>query len=61
MKKLEADVAKEEIQKRIDADVEEARQFNITGTPGFVINGVSLRGAYPATEFKAIIDRHLGK
>lgn len=61
MKKLETDITKEEIQKRIDADVEEARQFNITGTPGFIINGVSLRGAYPASEFKAIIDRHLGK
>lgn len=61
MKKLEADLKKEEIMKRIEADVEEARKFNITGTPGFIVNGVSLRGAYPFAEFKAIIDRHLGK
>jgi protein-disulfide isomerase len=33
--------------KRIAADMEEAKGFNMSGTPGFIINGVSLRGAYP--------------
>lgn len=59
MKKLEADVKSEVVQKRIDADIEEARKFEFSGTPGFLINGVSLKGAYPFPEFKAIIDRHL--
>lgn len=61
MKKLEADLASDSIMKNINADMEEARKFEFNGTPGFIINGVSLRGAYPASEFKAIIDRHLGK
>ena len=47
--------------KRIDADIEEAKKFNITGTPGFIINGVSLRGAYPANDFKDIIEKQLKK
>lgn len=59
MKKLEADLKSEKIQKIIDADMAEARSFNINGTPGFVINGVSLRGAYPFPAFKEIIDKHL--
>lgn len=59
-KKLEKDLKDEKITKIIEADMEEARKFNFSGTPGFLINGVSLRGAYPFAEFKEIIDRHLG-
>jgi len=58
--KLKKDLENPVIMERINADIEEARGFGITGTPGFIINGVSLRGAYPFSEFKAIIDRHLG-
>lgn len=61
MKKLETDLKDEGIAARIAADMEEARKFNMSGTPGFVINGVSLRGAYPFPEFKSIIDQHLKK
>lgn len=59
MKKLEKDLTSETVAKRIEADMEEAKKFNFSGTPGFLINGVSLRGAYPFPEFKEIIDRHL--
>lgn len=59
LKKVEAALKDEKIQKRIEADMEEARKFNMSGTPGFIINGVSLRGAYPFPAFKEIIDRHL--
>ena len=59
MKKLATDLNDESITKRIAADMEEAKKFNMSGTPGFIINGVSLRGAYPFPEFKAIIDQHL--
>lgn len=59
LKKVEKDIASESVQKRIAADMEEAKKFEFSGTPGFLINGVSLRGAYPAPEFKKIIDRHL--
>ena len=59
MKKLKADLKGEEVRKRIETDTAEARKFEIQGTPGYLINGVSLRGAYPFEEFKAIIERHL--
>jgi protein-disulfide isomerase len=59
MKKLAVDLNNESIAKRIAADMEEAKSFNMSGTPGFIINGVSLRGAYPFAEFKTIIDQHL--
>jgi len=60
LKKLEKDLNSESVAKRISADMEEAKKFDFSGTPGFLINGVSLKGAYPAPEFKKIIDRHLG-
>ncbi len=59
MKKLEATLSDSAIQKAIEADMEEAKKFNMSGTPGFIINGVSLRGAYPFPAFKEIIDRQL--
>ena len=45
----------------INKDMEEAGKFGFQGTPGYLINGVSLKGAYPFEEFKKIIDKHLGK
>lgn len=59
MKKLAADLKDEKVMARITADMEEARKFNFSGTPGFIINGVTLKGAYPFKDFKAIIDQHL--
>jgi protein-disulfide isomerase len=61
MKKLNEDLKDPAIEARIAADMEEARKYNISGTPGFIINGVSLRGAYPFPDFKTIIDQHLSK
>ena len=52
---------KDQIKQTIDQDMQEAEKFGISGTPGYLINGVSLKGAYPIDEFKKIIDRHLGK
>ena len=57
--KVEKDINSEAVQKRIAADMEEAKKFDFQGTPGFLINGISLRGAYPAPEFKKIIDKLL--
>lgn len=58
--KVEKDMKSEAVQKRIEADMAEAKKYEFSGTPGFLINGVSLRGAYPLPEFKKIIDRELG-
>jgi protein-disulfide isomerase len=59
MKKLEKDLADDKLMERITKDTAEAQKYGISGTPGFIINGVSLKGAYPFSEFKTIIDKHL--
>lgn len=59
MAKVAKDLNSDAITKRITADMEEAKKYNFSGTPGFLINGVSLRGAYPFPAFKEIIDKHL--
>ena len=59
MERLQEDVQSEAVRSRVEADMEEAAAFGFTGTPGFLINGVSLKGAYPAAAFKEVIDRHL--
>lgn len=61
MAKLAKDVNDPAIAERINNDIAEAQKFGINGTPGFIINGVSLKGAYPFSEFKTIIDRHLSQ
>ncbi len=54
-KDMEGDKGKE----RIEADMKEAEKYGISGTPGFIVNGVSVRGAYPFGHFKDIIDKKL--
>lgn len=56
MKKLEKDIKSEAVQKRIDADMAEAAKFGFQGTPGFLLNGVPVKGAYPASHFDGIIE-----
>lgn len=46
---------------KIDAQIKEAQDFGVTGTPGFFINDRFLAGAYPLEEFTKIIDEILGK
>jgi protein-disulfide isomerase len=43
------------VKDKIEADVKEAKSFKFDGTPGFVLNGVPLRGAYPPEAFEPII------
>jgi protein-disulfide isomerase len=53
------DAASDAVSARIAADVAEAKRFGIAGTPGFIVNGVLLEGAYPVETFAHIIDRQL--
>jgi protein-disulfide isomerase len=53
------DAASDAVSSRIAADVAEAQRFGIAGTPGFLVNGVLLEGAYPVETFAHIIDRQL--
>ncbi len=59
MVRLKQDLNSDLVKERIRADMQEASKFGFTGTPGFLINGVALKGAQPYSEFKKIIDRHL--
>jgi len=58
MKLLEKTLSerKGEIDARIQQDIAEAQQFGMSGTPGFVLNGIPLRGAYPIERFEQVID-----
>lgn len=59
MSKLMKDIKSDKVKEIIAADMAEAKEYGFSGTPGFLVNGVSLKGAYPLPEFKKIIDRHL--
>ncbi|OIQ19734.1 MAG: thiol:disulfide interchange protein [Bacteriovorax sp. MedPE-SWde] len=55
MSKLAKAVKSKAIDDRIKADEAEARKFGIQGTPGFLLNGVPVRGAYPLSYFENIL------
>ncbi|MCH2533510.1 MAG: thioredoxin domain-containing protein [Bdellovibrionales bacterium] len=61
MSKLKKDMKSEEVMNRVKSDMEEAQKFGFSGTPGFLVNGVSVKGAYPFDHFKMIIDKHLAE
>ncbi len=45
----------------VQQDMQEARSFGITGTPGFLVNGRLVTGAQPFEAFAQIIDEELRK
>ncbi len=57
--KMKTDMESEAVKTIIAKDMAEAEKFGISGTPGFIINGTSVRGAYPFETFKGIIDQKL--
>lgn len=59
LSKVLKDINSSKVKKIIKADMAEARKFGFAGTPAFLINGVTLAGAYPAPAFISIIERHL--
>ncbi|MCB0353100.1 MAG: thioredoxin domain-containing protein [Bdellovibrionales bacterium] len=61
IEKFKKDMESEDVKKQIAADTEAARQHGISGTPGFFVNGVAVKGALPFSHFKSIIDRWLEK
>lgn len=42
-------------------DYNDGRNYGVSGTPTFFINGIRLVGAQPLSAFKAIIDKELEK
>lgn len=61
MNKLAKDLESDAVKKRIDEDMAEAASFDMQGTPGFLLNGVPVRGAYPASEFVKIVEKLVEK
>ncbi len=57
--KFKADMASEAAGAQIKEDAQLGSKNGIQGTPGFFVNGVAVKGAYPASHFKGIIDRWL--
>jgi protein-disulfide isomerase len=56
MNKLKIDVSSESVKNKIGSDVAEAAKFGMQGTPGFLLNGIPVRGAYPVDYFVNLID-----
>lgn len=53
------DMGSEEIKNQVESEMKIASANGIQGTPGYFVNGVAVKGAYPASHFKTIIDRWL--
>ncbi len=55
MDRLSTDLEREDITARIAKDEQEAEGFGFSGTPMFVVGGVSVRGAKPLDDFDQIV------
>jgi protein-disulfide isomerase len=54
--KVKKDMKGDVVKKRIESDVAEAQKYEFNGTPGFMINGAAVHGAYPLDFFKKVIE-----
>jgi protein-disulfide isomerase len=59
--KFKADMNSEAAAKSVKEDADIGAKNGIQGTPGFFVNGVAVKGAYPASHFKTIVDRWLNQ
>ncbi|MBT3236290.1 MAG: DsbA family protein [Bdellovibrionales bacterium] len=57
MKKLATDIKSKKVMDRIKSDQQEASKFGMQGTPGFILNGIPVKGAYPPDYFVGIVDQ----
>ena len=56
MEKFKTDYASEATADRINRDVASAKQFNIEGTPTFILNGKKIESPKGLEEFKKVLD-----
>jgi protein-disulfide isomerase len=54
--KVKKDLNSDAVKNRIEADMKEAGSFGMQGTPGFLLNGVPVRGAYPVDYFVNLVE-----
>ncbi|OGI08023.1 MAG: hypothetical protein A3I68_00580 [Candidatus Melainabacteria bacterium RIFCSPLOWO2_02_FULL_35_15] len=55
--KFNKDRASEDAAKSIQADTKQGQEVGIQGTPGFILNGIRILGAYPIDHFEKIISK----
>lgn len=65
-KKVGADVARmkkdmesDKVTRLVNQDIEEGKAMGVRGTPAFLVNGIFVSGARPASDFNMIIERIL--
>lgn len=56
MNKLVKDIESEAVSAKIREDIERAKSLGIQGTPGFILNGIPVKGAYPLEYFEMLIE-----
>jgi protein-disulfide isomerase len=61
MAKFKAAIENPKTKELVEADMKEANNFGVQGTPSFFINGRFFSGAYPLDSFKMVIDEELKK
>ena len=59
METFKSDLNSEELKKQIEEESAVASANGIQGTPGYFVNGGAVKGAYPVTHFRTIVDRWL--
>jgi protein-disulfide isomerase len=59
MGKFKADLDQHNFKAQVDADLAQAREIGVRGTPNFFVNGKKLTGAQPFERFKVKIDEAL--
>ena len=59
--KAEKDAGSQAVADKIEADSKEGKQMGFDGTPGFLLNGIPVKGAYPVEYFDSIVARLEGK
>lgn len=57
LNKLGKDLNSEAIKNKISEDTREAKSFGFSGTPAFLVNGISVSGAQPINVFEGIIKK----
>ena len=53
--KFNKDRKSEDAEKQIKSDMKQAQEIGVQGTPGFILNGVKILGAYPPEHFEKVI------
>lgn len=57
VEKFNKDRASEDAQKQIEQDTKLGQSLGIQGTPGFILNGVKILGAYPIDHFEKVMTK----